>query len=98
MNKRLNQSDGQRLIDEQEASGLTQKAFCARAGISVATFGYWKRKLRSDAAAQPDGVASARSVSLDDWLELAPEVPEPARGWHIELDLGNGVYLRLRQG
>ena len=96
MKQRYSRTDWQRLIDEQGVSGLTQRAFCAQAGVAVATFGYWKRKLRADSVGLADGSASARGGSLNDWLELAPEVSEPARGWHIELDLGNGVCLRLR--
>lgn len=98
MNQRRCQSDWQRLIYEQETGGLSQKIFCAQAGIAVATFQYWKRKLRANAAAQFDGVTGTRKVSLNDWLDLTPELSGPARGWHIELDLGNGVCLRLRQG
>ena len=37
MNKRRSKNEWQRLIDEQAASDLTQKAFCAQAGIAVAT-------------------------------------------------------------
>ena len=33
MNKRRSKNEWQRLIDEQAASDLTQKAFCAQAGI-----------------------------------------------------------------
>ncbi|MBU2755107.1 IS66 family insertion sequence element accessory protein TnpB [Acidithiobacillus sp. CV18-2] len=94
MNPRRSQSDWQRLIDEQKVSGLSQKAFCAQTGIAVATYQYWKRKLRVDAAVQSDAVTGSRK----DWLELTPELSEPALGWHIELDLGHGVCLRLRQG
>ena len=54
MNKRRSKHEWQRLIEEQMASGLTQKAFCAQAGIAVATFGYWKRKLRDEGAPRPD--------------------------------------------
>lgn len=95
MNKRRSQSEWQRLIEKQAASGLTRKVFCEQADIPVATFGYWKRKLRIDGAFQSDAAANARGVSLDDWVELTPPTAEPARGWHIELDLGDGVCLRL---
>ncbi|BAO45091.1 IS66 family insertion sequence element accessory protein TnpA [Thiolapillus brandeum] len=99
MNKRRSKNEWQRLIEEQAASGLTRKAFCEQAGIAVATFGYWKRKLRAEGdKAGLDKVASTRRVSLDDWIELSPPVTEPAPGWHIELDLGNGLCLRLHQG
>ncbi len=50
MNKRRCKHEWLRLIEEQAASGLTQKVFCAQAGTAVATFGYWKRKLRTGPA------------------------------------------------
>ena len=89
MGKRRSQAKWQELIDEQAASGLTQKAFCERAGLPIATFGYWKRKLRAEAAS---------TVSLDDWIELPNGTSETCGFWQIELDLGNGLCLRLRQG
>jgi len=99
MNKRRSQTEWRRLIDEQAHSGLTQKAFCKQAGIPVASFGYWKRKLRPERInASTPGAARSKTISLADWIEL------PTRGsvsdgvWQIELELGNGVCLRLRQG
>ena len=75
----------QRLVDEHAASGQTQRAFCAERGISLASFGNWKRRLAAEAA------------SDDPWMEVLG-VSEPyAVGWDIELDLGAGVCLRLRR-
>jgi len=98
MNKRCSKSEWQRLIEEQAASGLTQKAFCEQAGIAVATFGYWKRKLRDEGSFRSDEPADPQRVTLDDWTELTPPSPGPGPGWHIELDLGNGLCLRLHRG
>ena len=33
------------ILEEQAASGLSKKAFCADRGINVATFYYWQRRL-----------------------------------------------------
>ena len=99
MSKRRNTTEWQRLIEEQAASGLTQKAFCEQMGIPVGTFGYWKRKLRTengDASAQDPERGTA--VSLADWIELPTGGPASGDGWQVELDLGNGLCLRLRQG
>ena len=98
MNKRRSKNEWQRLVDEQAASGLTQKAFCAQAGIAVATLGYWKHKLRDEGAPRPDEPVGLQGVTLDDWIELSAPATEPAPGWHIELDLGNGLCLRLHRG
>ena len=98
MSKRRSRIEWQELIDKQAASGLTQTAFCERAGIPVATFGYWRRKLRDEVVVRSDERVSPQGVTLDDWIELSPAAPELPPTWHIELDLGNGVCLRLRRG
>jgi len=57
-----------RIIRDQDASGLTVAAFCARRGLAVSTFYPWKRRLASAAefshAATPAFV-EARVVSGD---------------------------------
>ena len=98
MSKRRNKAEWQRLIDEQAASGLTQKAFCEQADIPVATFGYWKRKLKRTDPSRSDEEVTTQAVSLDDWIELPAAASASPSGWHIELDLGGGLCLRLRQG
>ncbi len=97
MSKRRSRIEWQELIDEQAASGLSQKAFCAQRDIPLATFGYWKRKLRSVSPSLPAG-SGADPVSLADWIELPTHEPASGGGWQIELELGNGLCLRLRQG
>jgi hypothetical protein len=64
----------------------------------VATFGYWKRKLRYEGSLHSDEPADPQRVTLDDWIELSAPTTEAAPGWHIELDLGNGLCLRLHRG
>ena len=98
MHKRRNRTEWQRLVEEQSAGGLTQKAFCEQAGISRSSFGYWKRKLRAEVASRSAEPASARAVSLDDWIELPAPVSASSPGWRIELDLGGGLCLRLSRG
>ena len=99
MAPRRDKTQWQRLIDEQATSGLTQKAFCKQAGIALGTFGYWRRKLQADALSPPPrSEARTDSASLGDWIELANDIPQEAPGWRIELDLGNGICLRLSRG
>ncbi|HDK37667.1 MAG TPA: IS66 family insertion sequence hypothetical protein [Thiolapillus brandeum] len=84
-------SEWQQLIEAQQASGLSQKAFCQENGIARATFGYWKRKLKQE---QP---VVQGHMSGSSWIELSrfATEPSPTAYWQIELDLGNGVCLRL---
>jgi putative transposase len=75
----------QRLVDEHAASGQTQRAFCAQRGISLASFGNWKRRLATEAA------------SDDPWVEVLGVTESRTGDWDLELDLGAGVCLRLRR-
>ena len=75
----------QRLVDEHAASGQTQTVFCAERGISVASFGNWKRRLAAEAAS--DGP----------WVEVLGVSESRTVGWDIELELVAGVCLRLRR-
>ena len=82
---RRSEAEWQRLINEQADSGQTQAAFCAANGISVASFQNWKRRL------------VAAEVSPEPWLELGSLAQQSTSAWDIELDLGDGVCLRLRR-
>jgi hypothetical protein len=81
---RRGEDEWQRLIEEQAYSGLTQSAFCAANGISIGSFQNWKRRL-------------AAEVSPEPWLELGTLAQQGTSAWDIELDLGDGVCLRLRR-
>ena len=72
------------VIQECQASGLTNKAFCEQRGISEKSFYYWQRKLRSkliDAAA-PQLVALSPSDPANEFLEIR------IRGAELKLPLG----------
>ena len=80
---RRSQEEWQQLVDEQQRSSLSQRAFCQSKGISVASLQNWKRRLLSREAGE--------------WLELGQVSTATSPGWDIELDLGHGVCLRLRR-
>ncbi|WP_252178431.1 transposase [Endozoicomonas sp. 4G] len=92
---RLTPEQWQQIIDQQMASGLSQKAFCQTQNISLATFTNWKSRLKSDA-----GIDSANVIQTSEreWIELPNELNEPPASpdWHIELELPGGVILRMR--
>jgi len=81
---RRSEAEWQRLINEQTDSGQTQAAFCAANGISVGSFQNWKRRLAAEVSSEP-------------WLELGALAEHCPSGWDIELDLGDGLCLRLRR-
>ncbi len=87
--KRRGQEEWQHLITQQQSSQLSQRAYCQEHGLGLSTFQYWKRKLES---------AGIPVASPDTWLELPSAVDGSlVAGWDVELELGNGVCLRLKQ-
>ena len=52
-----------RLVKEHEASGQSQRAFCAERGIGQSTLRYWCRRLKEDARSGERG-AGARLVPV----------------------------------
>ncbi len=90
---RRSKKQWQQLIESQQASGQSQKSFCQQEKLSVTTFSYWKKKLRQGQEATDP---SLEIPTPDAWVELPAELPV-GNAWHIELDLGNGVCLRLKQ-
>jgi len=93
--KRVHRSanDWRGIFKRQQSSGLGQAAFCQREGIALSTFSRWKQQLSSE-----PGQDRSDSDSADaDWIDLSP-LAHAGSGWVIELDLGDGVCLRLRRG
>ena len=85
--KRIHRSqpEWQAIIDEQAASTLSVKAFCAKNDIGHISFCNWRRRLSKGGA----------SSSLIDLSALVNDAASTS--WLIELDLGNGIKLNLRQ-
>ena len=69
------------------ASGVSQRAYCARHGLSLAAFGYWRTRIREVPAAAPTFVP----VVID-----PPAVPAPAPV--PPSSCGTGVDIRLSGG
>ena len=89
ISKRRGQEEWQHLITQQQSSQLSQKAYCQERGLGLSTFQYWKRKLTTT------GLSVSQS---DTWLELPSAVDgSPDTSWDVELELGNGICLRLKQ-
>jgi hypothetical protein len=95
--RRRTQSEWQSLVKDQAGSGLSAKAFCADQGIGVASFYQWRKRLTTDGVhALPDEPFPFVDVSA-----LASQVSQQETGapaWLVELELGNGLVLRLNRG
>lgn len=81
----------QHLVDAQAASGQSQVAFCAERGLSKSSFQHWKRRLKAcDPPVSPPAALFAPLTGA--------AADGDTGGWTIELDLGDGLCLRLRRG
>lgn len=74
-----------KLIEKQQSSGQTAKAFCERHQIKLGTFNYWLRKKRQ--STQPTFVA----VDVESRLQGKAELIYP-NGVRLRLD-----YFNLQQ-
>ena len=83
------------LLERQTGSGQSIEAFCRAQSVSAASFYRWRRRLSEggkvpESAAEP---AAARAAFVDLGM-----LGGCARGWELELALGEGLVLRLRGG
>jgi hypothetical protein len=87
---RRSQDDWNQLMTEYEAGELTQRQFCERHQLAYSTFCYWRKRLSAGAVGTE---LAATSVPL---IEL-PLLPKRGQSdWRLELELGQGVVLRLK--
>jgi len=87
---RRNLKQWRELLDRFDESGQTQEQFCTKHDLGLSTFGRWRKRLHQQAVVSPKSATDALFV------ELSQDVPA-SRSWDVELQLGAGVYLRLRR-
>ncbi len=76
-----------------EQSSQTIEQFCTQQCLALSTFNRWRQRLRSDSRQATQGSPEAVFVELS--RSDAPcAVLSP---WDVELELGKGMFLRLRQ-
>jgi len=96
------------LVAEQRQSGLSATAFCREHGLVYQTFVGWRRRLAAagdDHGSPPTATpVSPASNTLPEFIELGitesgstPASDRPDRPWLVELELGSGMTLRVRQ-
>jgi len=85
--KKRSRGEWESLMERFEAGGLSQRAFCAQEGVAYSSFCYWRRKLRAAEAAE---MVPAPLIELPALTTMA------APAWRVELDLGQGLVLRVR--
>jgi hypothetical protein len=85
--KKCTRAEWEALMVRYEISDLTQREFCAQQGLAYSSFCYWRKCLRTPAA-----VEECESPLIE-----LPSLPASEQWtWRIELDLGQGVVLRMR--
>ena len=84
----------QEIYNTWRSSSQTQREFCEQHDITLGSFRRWSRHFRT---ANDDLTAVA--PTRQPFVELTGTVhTEPAQaGWDIELELGQGVILRMRK-
>jgi putative transposase len=83
-------------IRRQAASGLTIEQFCSQERVAQSKFHAWKRRFRLADAADRCPTLPARSTFLPVTVRVLPHGRSPrAPGHHVEVDLPNGVHLRI---
>ena len=83
-------------IELQPGSGLSAPKFCEQAGVSYQSFMAWRKKLNTPESSSSD---SPKFVELTTPRQTEqPNDSSPTGGeWQVELDLGNGIQLRIAQ-
>lgn len=74
-----------------QSSGLSQSAYCRRQGLSLASFGYWRRQLRTD---EPDANVPVTRALVPIQVASAPAPVSLSSPW-VEVCLSNGLRVRL---
>ena len=75
--------DWREIVNRHRESGLSGGAFCDREGLTRSLFYKWQRHFRGEGKEK-----AARFVELS-------KAPRESN-WRVELDLGSGIILRLR--
>ncbi|MEC9385885.1 MAG: IS66 family insertion sequence element accessory protein TnpB [Pseudomonadota bacterium] len=94
MRKHRTPEQGQTLVDQQRACGLSAPQFCKQEEIGCASFCNWRKRLSDPSTDESSGPGEAGFLDLS---SLMSNSPSSGPGWNIVLSLGNGVELRLSQ-
>ena len=85
------------VVEKQEQSGLSARAFCRREAIGLSSFYQWRQRLA-------DGGESSLKTHVESFIDMgriegsmATALSE-ARSLVVTLDLGGGTKLTLQRG
>jgi len=83
-----NRADWEQLMSQYESGDISQRQFCEFHGLAYSTFGYWRKQLRSSRH-------TARTARRSEPVLELPVYSPPDSPWRVELDLGQGMILRI---
>jgi len=92
---RRSASEWHALMGLYSSSAETRQQFCARHGVALSTFAWWRRRLRQQGPTPLAARSSTPTQAL--FVELEPPSRALSPAWDMELELGDGVFLRLRR-
>lgn len=82
------------MLNEYENSGLTKVEFCKQQGIATSSLQRWLKFFNDQPKSDTPFIDITESLSS----ATPGQVPatDDTRPWQVELELGNGVTLRVR--
>ena len=90
---RRSEDEWRELFARFEHGGQSREQFCADRGLAVSTFSRWRQRMRAQGRAHTEVSPEAVFVELS-----SSDAPRAvASPWDVELQLGGGVFVRLRQ-
>lgn len=95
---RRSASEWRALMRAFSHSGETRTQFCERHGVALSTFAWWRSHLRHESTAVSDSTPSPASALFVELAQEEQPIVTASASWDVELELGSGVFLRLRRG
>ncbi len=95
---RRSASEWRTLMREFSQRGETRAQFCERHGLTLSTFAWWRSHLRHESTAVSATTPAPASALFVELAQVDKPVAAVSAHWDVELELGSGVFLRLRRG
>ena len=94
---RRSASEWRALMAQFSRSRETRTQFCERHGLALSTFDRWRSLLRQEPTAVSQTTPSPPGALFVEIDEEDKPVTAVSEGWDVELELGAGMFLRLRR-
>lgn len=89
-----NEASWRKLIAQYETGSLNQKLFCQQHQISVSSFHKWRNRFKRNEDA--DHFIDISKAIVPTQHQSQPAVDPEKPTWLVELELGQGMVLRVR--